>query len=764
MGVCGVGMGGVARLLAQRGWLVDGCDNNPSPPMRDWLEQHGIKVCRGHDPRHLSAGADLLVRSAAVPEDHAECLAASRAGITLLSRGRLLASLLDGRRGIIVCGAHGKTSSSVGLVRLLRLLGFAPGWCVGGWGPDLEGVAGEGGGDILLAEADESDGTLAEYRPWATLLTNVDYDHAEHFDGPRDHEECFCRVVMATRRLLVYCADDVPTRRVAAAARCPETLAYGLDAGHADLLARDIAMSARGCRFEVWLKGRKLGLVRIAAAGLHNVRNALGILGVALSLDRACHSRLNLLTEAYRLPQRRFQCHASNGGVKVYSDYAHHPRELAAMMSMARLHSKTVRVVFQPHRYSRTKSLGDDFPPAFEGAREVTMVPVYAASEAPLEGGTGADLYAKFRSFAGNRDTELRYAESPDSALEGVLRRLRRGDMLLVAGAGDVLRIAEKAAGHVRNRHIGRRTPIAGQGEMTWGEFKIMAREKGFQGRLYEGKKIARYTGYGCGGGSDGVAEPGNREDLEILLALAADGRIPLRVLGHGRNVNIGDDGAPGLLVRLNQPWWRRWRIEGDRVWVAAGTPGHLLLQRLAAAGLGGLSFMAGIPGTVGGWLAMNAGAHGGVFGNCVESVDCLTRDGGDDNISGRKCGWGYRDCRALRDRVAVGAWLRPVRRERLEIEAEIASFRKRRLPLDGLGCCGSLFRNPPGDSAGRLLDLCGFRGSRIGGAFVDRRHANILLADGQATSSDLRALAERMRLAVERRFGIRLEFEVCFW
>lgn len=774
MGICGVGMAGLARLMADRGWQVDGCDLAPDPAMLSWLQNAGIAVRIGHDASHLAPELDLLVVSTAISADMPERAAAERAGVPVMPRGHVLASLVGRSRGIAVCGTHGKTSSAVALTRLLRDLGLDAGWCVGGWSAALDGVSGTGTSDLLVAEADESDGTLAFYRPAFTLLTNVDFDHAEHFENLSALETCFAEVAAATHERLIYCADDTGAKRIAS--RHPGALGYGVDHAGADVQARAIRIRPDGFVFDVWLGNRRLGTTRLNVPGMHNLRNAMGVVAVALALGQSPSKILSLLARAYQLPKRRFECYAAKGGIRVYADYAHHPREITAMLSMAKPRAKRVCVLFQPHRYSRTHALGADFPPAFNGVDALTVLPVYAASEKPRSSGRAEDLYACFRdagfanpgpNVAGagpHGCATVRLAGSMESAWAGMRRRLRRGDWLLVAGAGNVLQVAEWAGKAVASGLAGQRTPVSADPALPWREAVRCLRENGFRGRLSSGAGLGRVTGYGCGGGSDGLAEPIDLEDLQCLFEVATRIALPWRVMGQGRNLCIADDGVPGVVIRLRHAAWRDFQVDGNRVWAGAGWPGAALLARLRALGLGGLAFMTGIPGTLGGWLAMNAGAHGQAIGDRVERIHRLTPLGGNDKLPGWACGWGYRRCEALRHGVALGAWLRLKTDSPDTVAREMNACRKRRMPLGGLRSCGSVFLNPPEDSAGRLIDLCGLRGATIGGARVWRQHANILVADPAATASDVRALMLRMRSAVEARFGIGLESEVKYW
>ena len=428
MGVGGIGMAGVARLLAAKGLNVTGCDGG-EPRTLAWLRSCGIPATTGHAPAHLD-GVDWAVFSPALQPGHPERAAAENKGIPLYRRGQVLPVLAELWKTVAVSGTHGKTTTSAMIAHVLRACGADPSWCIGGELPPDGAPAGIGKSDWLAIEADESDGTLAHYAPEIAVITNVEFDHMEHFASKDAMIECF-RAFARQAKAVVFCADDPEAVRVGTAAR---GVSYGLAAA-ADFRAEILEVSAAGTRFEVRAPGGRIASISLPLPGRHNVLNALGALAACdrcgIALDAA-----GAALASFALPKRRFEGVAEARGIRVVADYAHHPSEIRALIEAAKqAGAGRVWAVFQPHRYTRTLALGADFPPAFAGVAGVILAPVYAASEPPLAGGTSEDLLKHFWRHGGP-PAEL--ATDLEEAAEFVAARWKSGDWVLVVGAGDV--------------------------------------------------------------------------------------------------------------------------------------------------------------------------------------------------------------------------------------------------------------------------------------------------------------------------------------
>lgn len=413
---------------------VSGCDVAPNRLTR-WLEGLGIVCVEGHDAAHTCRGVrlDAVIRTAAVPEQHEEIAAAVARGIPVYSRGEALAALVPSRGGIAVSGTHGKTTTTAMIAHILRAAGRDIPFCVGGEAPGLGGVAG-GSEDSagMVVEADESDGTVALYEPEVAVITNIEYDHMEHFSSVEEMNDCFHALAAHAHRLLVYGADDAVATRLFSG--MPNARSFGFSHA-AQVRAEDIRLHAESADFVLVMDGRRAGEFHLPVPGAYNIRNALAAATVGCALNLTPETVRNALA-GYRAVRRRFETIFQGRGIRVISDYAHHPSEIFACLEAARgLRPRRLHVVFQPHRYTRTAVLLDDFPPAFEAADEIILTPVYAASEKPVDGGRSEDLYGSFERW-GRRPVRL--AANLDEAWTWLRGELAEGSLLVVVGAGDV--------------------------------------------------------------------------------------------------------------------------------------------------------------------------------------------------------------------------------------------------------------------------------------------------------------------------------------
>lgn len=429
MGVGGIGMAGVARLLAAQDVRVTGCDSG-SPRTLDWLRACGIAAATGHAAAHLDE-IDWAIYSPALQSGHPERVAAEQLGLPVFRRGQVLPVLAELWRTIAVAGTHGKTTTSAMIAHILRFSGADPSWCIGGELPPDGAPAGIGASEWLVIEADESDGTLVHYAPEIAVIANVEFDHMEHFASKEALTDTFRTFARQTRGPVVYCAEDVQAAQIGFAAG---GLSYGFSEEVA-YRAVNLQFTRNGTRFAVRAPGRRFAEVALPLPGRHNVLNALAALA-------ACHrSGVGLVVagaalESFALPKRRFEPVAAARGIRVLADYAHHPSEIRALIDAAKqAGAGRIWAVFQPHRYTRTLALGADFPSAFAGVAGVILAPVYAASEPPLAGGTSDDLLAHFVGHGGV-PTEL--AVNLADCADRVAARWQPGDWVLVVGAGDV--------------------------------------------------------------------------------------------------------------------------------------------------------------------------------------------------------------------------------------------------------------------------------------------------------------------------------------
>lgn len=745
VGICGVGMAGLAYVLSKRGWRVSGCDASLNP-LADWLRVAGVKVVQGHSADHIDdPSVTCVVVTPAVNPYEPELLVAQQRGIPVVRRGEVLAELMSNGQTIAVCGTHGKTTTSCFTARLLQVCGFSPAWCIGGTTALLGGVAGMGDGSMLVAESDESDGTLALYHPDVSVLMNLDVDHLEHFSGEEDLVNCFRGVIAQTRVGVAVCADHARALSVAKEASCVSVISFGFSE-QANLRAVHAELEPHQSSFDVQLQGAFLGRMTLPVAGRHNILNALGAAAGALQLGIPPDLIFSGLASACsELPGRRFELIRNEDGVRFVADYAHHPQELRAAIEMARLQQpKRLIVVFQPHRYTRTLALGPEFPAAFTEADEIILLPVYAASEAPLPGGSSCDLYAHFKNQLPCKPVKL--ARTIQETWNYLRNTVQTGDFVLIAGAGDVIQLAD----YVRESFLEKNAVCLSYFEGISGASVVANGD------------LSQWSFYGVGGTATWRVEVDHEAAMASVIKACHAQAIPVRLFGAGANMWVSDLGMEGCAVRFSKDACRDYVVEEDGiVVVGCGWRGPALLDRLMADGWSGLEFLDTVPGSVGGWIAMNAGAHGGEIAQCVKWVRCIQPNGLFSIMTPDELIFSYRHCAGLHECVAVSCALTLTRADSESIKAKRLVIRDKRIPMAGLRTAGSVFKNPLGESAGRLLDQAGCKSLRIGGAYVTAFHANIIAVDDGATASDILALMQVMQNRVYDSIGILLEPEV---
>lgn len=438
VGIGGAGMCGLAEVLAGSGFAVSGCDAAASERTAH-LERLGIDVRLGHSPDHVS-GVEALVVTSAVGRSEAEVERARALGVPVVRRAEMLGELMRGRRGVAVAGTHGKTTTTALTGHLLIAAGLDPTVIVGGRALGLGGHARVGAGELMVCEADEFDRSFLELNPELAVVTNLEAEHLDCYADLDDLADAFVAFGnrCAALGLVAVCVDDPGARALVARLR-RRVLGYGLGAD-AVLRADGIVTSVSGSEFEVRRRGQILGRFRVPVPGLHNVRNALGAIAMALELGIDV-ATMAAACASFPGVARRFERRGERGGVVVVDDYAHHPTEVRAVLAAARqaLPERRLVAVFQPHLYSRTRDFAEDFGAALTAADVAIVLPVYPAREQPIDG-VGAGLVVEAATRAGHPAI---HAGPPVAEAASFLDELLRpGDVLLTLGAGDVDRVA----------------------------------------------------------------------------------------------------------------------------------------------------------------------------------------------------------------------------------------------------------------------------------------------------------------------------------
>lgn len=745
-GLGGMGVGPLAIYLARRGFRVSGEDDAMTEPMRVQLERAGVVI--------TGAGAvpedcQLVACSSAISAAHPVMLAAKARGLPVVRRGELLAEATRDRRLIAVCGSHGKTTTTAMLISVFRAAGFPAGYVLGGlFASDALAPAAAGTNDWVVAEIDESDGTIAAFSPEVTVAVNLDWDHPDHYRTAAGLTAAFHALFARTKRAVLVNAGCELSRE--ASARLPVPVFTFGAAG--DFHGERVAATGGG--MDLALGGQfAFPSARVRALGEFNGLNAIAALAAAQVIGAGGLDG-SALADYPGVRRRQAVLHAARG-LTVIEDYAHHPAEIRALLASLRAHGGGGRlvVVFQPHRFSRTAQFRPDFAEALASADAVYLLDVYGAGETPLAGGTTADLDGELRRIAPALPV-VYHADDTARTLAALADARRSGDCVAFVGAGDIDARAREWIASIEAAHWD------GLAETVRGGVSAATKVK-------REESLARKTTIGLGGAARLYAEPADTADLQALVKLAKAHALPVIVLGRGSNLIVPDEGVEGLVISLRQPAWEVFEPRADgRVRAGAGLRLKNLCGLAAKAGLVGFEFLEGIPGNLGGALRMNAGAMGGWMFDVVEEVTVMTFDGDVRTLKKAEMHVDYRHCAELHDAIALGALLKPASQsEAASIAKQIEAYKEKRMKSQPREpSAGCIFKNPAGDSAGRLIDASGLKGERVGDAEVSAIHANFIVNKGSATAAQVIELVRRVRARVEEAQGVKLEPEVLLY
>ncbi|MBI5087099.1 MAG: UDP-N-acetylmuramate--L-alanine ligase [Acidobacteria bacterium] len=433
-GIGGIGMSGLAELFHALGWPVTGSDAKLSP-VTGRLARLGISVSEGHCAANLPPGAAALIATSALNPANPEVAEARRRGLPIVSRGELLAEFMRGRRGVAVGGSHGKTTTSSMAACIALQAGIDPTVFVGTLAPFLGGSNVRLGGDVFITECDESDGSFLELSPLLAIITNVDREHLDFYGSFENVRAAFVKFANRTsfEGAVIACIDDEVVRALLPAVR-RRVITYGHSAGAA-LHISQANPGPAGSEFTLHRHGQLLGRFSVGVPGAHNILNATAAIAACLELGVSLEAARAGLA-AYAGTGRRMELKGAAAGITVVDDYGHHPTEVRATLDALRLAiPRRLFVIFQPHRYTRTQNLMDEFAGAFAAADVVRVLDIYSASEEPIPGVT-AEVLATRITAAGHPD--CRHIGALPGAVDELLGELRPGDLVLTLGAGSV--------------------------------------------------------------------------------------------------------------------------------------------------------------------------------------------------------------------------------------------------------------------------------------------------------------------------------------
>ena len=735
IGVAGSGMSGIAGLLLALGHRVSGSDKVRTVEI-ERLEKNGLQFYLGQNAANLSE-ADLVIFSSAIRPGNVEYDEAIRTKRNMVRRAEALAAIMHAKKGIVVCGMHGKTTTSSMAAHVLKEGGLHPSHYVGAEIPILGTNANwDLAGEHFVVEGDESDGTLTLYHPRHAIVLNIEEEHLDYYEDLAAIEGVFNQLLSQTSGKVFYCADDANATRLCTVH--PGAISYG-ESHLAFYRFDDVHPKDFQSHFRVLRGGEPLGAITLNVPGRHNVSNAVGVIALATELGIPFSTIAEAL-ETFRGARRRFEIKYRSDRYMIVDDYGHHPSEVKATLATAKnTGRKRVLCMFQPHRFSRTLKLKSEFGRAFHDADVAIIADVYPASEVPIPGVTGQTIVDEMI-----REGHDAVSFQPDrkKLAQEIGRMIEPGDCVISLGAGNIHEAASLLAKDVAL--LDEMQTVMGAGVI----------------KLYE--ILAKHTTMRVGGPAQFWAEPETEEGFSRLVKFATERGVPLFVMGRGSNLLVRDGGIRGLVVHLHRGEFKKIEVRDGRITAGAGVKQKELAYAARDAQIGGFEWFEGIPGNVGGALRMNAGAMGGETFRQVVSVRYVDPQGAFHMKTPAEMDVHYRHCGLLVNNYAVSATFKgePAAPEAIEKLLE-ASKQKRRTSQPRESSAGCIFKNPAAVPAGKLVDELGLKGARIGGAKVSEVHGNFVVNDGGATAADVLGLIAKVKESAQRERGIALETEV---
>ncbi len=740
IGVAGSGMSGLAGLLLALGHRVSGSDKVDSAETKR-LQGEGLSFYCPHEA-HLVRDAEIVIYSSAVKAGNPAYDEAVRLGKVILRRAEALAGIMSKKRGIIVAGMHGKTTTSSMAAHVLRAGGLQPCHYVGAEIPILGTNAHwDKKGQYFVAEGDESDGTVALFTPEHTIVLNIEEEHLDYYADLAAIETVFRRLLDQTAGRFVYCIDDANTRRLCAGRA--EGVSYGA-APAAEYRFSLLGTANFQSRFEVHRQGKRLGSATLNVPGRHNVSNATSVVALACELGIDFATIAEALA-SFRGASRRFEFKHRGPAYAVVDDYGHHPSEVRATVETARAgFPGRIVTVFQPHRYTRTQALSQQFGQAFDQADRVIVTGIYAASEPEIPGVSGRLIVDAI-----DARTPGKAVYEPDfgrlATRAGTL--LQPGDLLLTLGAGNVHEVARQLVRDI----------------VTLEEIQALVQGEG-EASMYE--PMSAHTTLRVGGPARFWVEPSTHGAFARLVAFAHERRLPVFVVGRGSNLLVRDGGIDALVIHPNKGEFASLEVDPSACEITAGAAVGLkrLSGAAAAARIGGFEWMEGIPGALGGSLRMNAGAMGVETFDQVTRVRVLEKNGIIRDATPNEFDVCYRNVVSLRDTYVLSATLQgqPSTEEAIKEKLDRSSAkRKHSQPI--AASAGCIFKNPSRECpAGRLVQELGLKNVHVGAARVSEIHGNFIVNDGgKASASEVLALIEKIKQTAMTERSIAMETEV---
>ena len=742
VGIGGIGMSGIAYVLAGMGYKVSGSDLELSN-LTDKIRDKGGRVFEGHKSSNVTDDTGVLVYSSSISNRNPEMAEAARRKIRIAHRAEILGELFNAMKGIAVTGTHGKTTTTSLVSVMLENLGLDPTVIIGGEVKEFKGNAKLGKGKYLVAEADESDSSFLNLKPLFSIVTNLEMEHVDHYntlDAAKRSYHAFINNIKEGGTVF-YNNDDKNIKDIMKNFKgAKETFGFSKNSG---IYPVDIKTDRFNTSFKCVYKNKTLGRLNLKIPGRHNVLNAMAALLVGFKLGFDFKEIAESIKD-FSGAKRRFDMRSSTGGVMLIEDYAHHPTEIRAVLDACRSwNPKRVIAIFQPHRYTRTKFLANEFGKCFVGVDKLILTDIYASSEEPIEGVSVKNIYDKVKN-SGLKDVVI--INKSDIA-QTVMKIKKRGDMILVLGAGDIKKVADELADMLK---------------------RVKGIEKVIKGKVTFDESLKDKTYFKIGGRTDIWVEPEDAKDLARTLDYLKKEKLPFFLIGNGSNLLAKDEGFKGVIAHLGSPYFKGVDVKKDSIAVGAGFSLSKLVRLCCEKGLGGLESLVGIPGTVGGAIYMNAGGAASPIykniGDLVTSLKVMDYNGNTKNLKKEDIEFGYRRSN-LGGYIILEARLKLEKADKAELLSRCSKFLKIKREKQALDApsAGCIFKNPENSqfTCGQMIDMLGLKGRRMGGAEISAKHANFIINKDRAASGDVLKLIDLVKEKVKANYGIDLELEV---
>jgi UDP-N-acetylmuramate--alanine ligase len=735
LGVAGSGMSGIAGLLLALGHRVSGCDRHSS---REVTRLIGLGLhFHPEQTAHSVQNAELVIYSSAIKSGNPAYDEAVRLCIPLVRRAEALSAIMGARKGIVVAGMHGKTTTSSMTAHVLRVGGMRPSHYVGAEIPILGTNAyWDSLGDYFVAEGDESDGTLVNYHPHHAIILNIEEEHLDFYRDLAHIQSVFERLISQTSGMVVYNGDDTNASEIGR--QKLGSVSYGMGE-HCSYCYSILTTGNFQTTFQIDRQGQPLGSFVLNIPGTHNVSNATAVIALAYELGVSVE-KIREGLENFRGAKRRFEVKYKEREIRVVDDYGHHPTEVKATLQTACSEgAERIIVMFQPHRYTRTAALQGAFGEAFTLADKVYVTDIYAASETPIPGISGQTIVDAAQALGMK---SIYYRPQKDRLWKEIAPQLKAGDLVLTLGAGDI---------HEQATRLIHDLKTVDEIEAITGVQTV---------KLYE--PLSKHTTLRVGGPAQFWVEPHTEAAFAELIRYAHNKDLAFMVIGRGSNLLVQDGGIPGIVAHLSEGEFAHISVEGLTIRAGVGVKLKQIAAAAKNANIGGFEWMEGIPGNVGGSLRMNAGAMGIDTFSQVVSFRYFDYLGQIHEVAPADIEVRYRSVPMLAKNYAVSAIFigHPGSAEETEQLLRI-SMEKRKTSQPIAASAGCIFKNPVDIPAGKLVQDLGLKNSHIGPARISEVHGNFIVNDGGATASEVMTLIREIQHIARTKSNIELETEV---